>query len=734
MPLHSRIGRLVWGLAAMLAVLLVLPQNASAGSPPMDPRQMSGMPRRDAQIPGGTITVRVLRGAFDKPALEHPVELKVTDVKGTTSKTFTLDTANQGRATFSDLKPFIGGRAVAKVELDGETLTSAPIDIAGDIGTAVMLVSRGDAAAAAPPTRPKATSATPLPGAVFAFDKVGAGELMVGAFDLAAKRALPGATIVLRIQPPTGEATTQSKVTDGAGKVVFDGLGALPKGTKLVAESQFSEAEPVRHSETFEVIEGKGMAVVLARGTVGPPAPAPDPHTAAQAQRQRVPGPRMTTSLPQGTVRVRVIDGADRPVADQEVVVVMIDASQTEVPFVGVTDRTGVALVSDVSVRSDAFYSVRVRYDEGPYRSGFFQMDKEGGIAVDLRVFATTSDPDAVQSALQYEIRESENDHAQIYRIYEIVVRGDKAYWQPGGFRMDAAEDAKSVTVLRPAEPWLNHDEGAPFATLSRPIPPGEPVHLSMAWVEEHSGEVEVEWTPPFALMQAGVIVKKGFTLEAVGASESDRKPPDTEVALWDLPANSGPIVFTMSGLPIRDPTFRYLGIGLGIGLGLLAGIALLRTPRRSAVQRLTARRDELLGLLRTEASAGPGVRRDRIVAALDRVYRQIDALQGTRDAKGGAKASGAAKAKAAKSESRAAKSEADKVEPKSDKAEPKSDKAEPKSDKAEPKPKSDKAEPKPKSDKAESNSDKADKASADPEAEEPSEDNRGDKPEDDAS
>ncbi len=622
------------------------PTSVQAGPPPMDPRRMSGIPRPDPQIAAGTITVRVLSGSFDKPALDHPVELEITDAAGTKTETLVKNTVNQGRATFSGLQSWAGGRAIAKVELDGETLRSAPINITGDIGAAVMLVSGGQ-----PSRRGPADGGTPLPGIAFEFDKVDPGQLMVGAFDLTAKRAVEGVELKLHIRPPEGEEIVQTKTSDAEGKAVFGGLSEFPKGTKFVAEATLAEGEPTRRSETFELSVGKGMAVVLAKGRL-PAAAAPQAKPPG-AKRRRVPGPRVMPGLAKGTVRVKVVDGRDQPVPEQDVVVVMRDASQTETTFAATTNSAGFVNVDDVTVRSDAFYFVRVLYDQGPYRSGFFQMDKQGGIAVDLRVFETTQDPAAVQSAVQFEIRGGENDMAQVYRIFEVVVRGDKAFWVPGGMQVAAPEGAKSVTVLRPAEPWLDHEGKAPYATLSRPIPPGEPTHLSMAWVASHSGEIEVDWSPPFEVLQSGVIIHEDYELLATGATVSERKPPDPEVQLWELDPKAASITFSVEGLPIRNPVFRYIGIGLGSLLALIAIGAVVMTPKRSAKQRLLGQRNELVKLLGSETSAG--LRRDRIVAALDRVYRKLDALDAVGTAATKAATSAATKGASAKAKAKTA-------------------------------------------------------------------------------
>jgi len=615
-----RVGLLLLGLMVAATAGLMSP-SAKAGPPPIDPRRMSGIPRADDKIPGATVTVRVLRGSFSKPALDHPVTLDVTSADGGKKETLSVNTKNQGRATFSDLGPYVGGRAVAKVELDGENLQSAAIDIRGDIGTAVMLVSSAGPAGD-PGTAPRRPS-QPMPGQVFEFDKVAVGELMVGAFDLEARKPFVGLEIKLEVLAPDGTKTTQTKTSDTDGKVIFDGMDALPEGTKLTAEAKLGAEGPLQRSQTFEPLPGKGMGVVLAKGRM-PTAP-----TAQPQRRRRLPGPRMVPSMQQGTVRVRVVDGNERGVPNQPVTVVMRDASQTETTFDGTTDATGVAMIADVTVRSDSFYNVRVPYDQGPYRSGFFQMDKSGGIAVDVRVFETTADPGALQARLQYEIHGAENDEAIVYRIYEVIVGGDKAFWPPGGMELHASEDAKGLTVLDPSKRWLDHEGAAPFATLSRPIPPGEPAHLSIAWMQEHDGELEMSWQPPFKVINAAVIIDDEQELSANGKKLAEKQPPNGEAQLWELPATGTALVeFSVDELPIRNPVFRYIAIVFGIGLALVAGAAIVLTPRRTAKERLLARRNELLALL---DGAPSGSRRSRVVAALDRVYRQLDALDGTR-------------------------------------------------------------------------------------------------------
>ena len=82
-----------------LVVLLAAPAVVEAG-PAIDPRQMSGIPRPDPAVPSGAITVRVLKGGFDRPAVDTAVTLEIVAPDGKTSEQ-TATTNAEGRAGFS---------------------------------------------------------------------------------------------------------------------------------------------------------------------------------------------------------------------------------------------------------------------------------------------------------------------------------------------------------------------------------------------------------------------------------------------------------------------------------------------------------------------------------------------------------------------------------------------------------------------------------------------------------
>jgi hypothetical protein len=89
-------------LASIAAVLLLTAATAHAQQMP-DPRQMSGTPRPDAQVPLATTTVRVIHGELARNVEPgQPVHLVALHADGTATRTTAL-TDKEGRATFDKL-------------------------------------------------------------------------------------------------------------------------------------------------------------------------------------------------------------------------------------------------------------------------------------------------------------------------------------------------------------------------------------------------------------------------------------------------------------------------------------------------------------------------------------------------------------------------------------------------------------------------------------------------------
>src|SRR6476660_2769718 len=98
-----------------------------------DPKQMSGIPRPTADVPVGTVSVRLIRGSLSNNISSHPVELHAG------SKVTTVNTDDTGHAKFPGLAAGAVVKAVAVV--DGERLESQEFPVPAESGVVLMLVA-----------------------------------------------------------------------------------------------------------------------------------------------------------------------------------------------------------------------------------------------------------------------------------------------------------------------------------------------------------------------------------------------------------------------------------------------------------------------------------------------------------------------------------------------------------------------------------------------------------------
>jgi hypothetical protein len=637
----------------------------------MDPRRMSGLSRVDPQVPVGSLTVRCLLGGFDQPAVGVTVKLAVETADGATQETREATTVEAGRATFDGLEAFVGGTATASVDFGGEVVGSQPIPIDARAGSRVMLVK---GAASTPPSieggghgaPPNAGGAgahggsdVPLPGQPFALADRPAGTIIAGTLDLDKGAAVGGIEVALKARTPDmaedAEPISRQLTTNEEGRAVFEGLlpPEFPEGTKFWLEAKFvAEDEPKRSAE-FSFGES-AIAVVLTKGDVGQ-VRAPTQQTKQPKQRRPTLPPRPDSKVPAGTVTVKLIDGDDAPVAGHEVQVFKKDVTGDDMAYSARTGANGIAVVEGVKVQSDAFYFAAAMYDGGPYQSSFFQLPDTMGATVELRVFPITTDRTRIRSGAHFEVRPLENDSAQVVRIYELLVEGEEAFWQPGGMRLYGAPGARFVKVMPGSMRWLEEKEEAPYAVLNGPIAPGEVAELSIAYVVDTDGTVGIDWKAPFPLIQTGVALEPGLELTK-GAQAPPETPPhmtESPVRIWKMnpnPYHPGPcelalaqnpsfqcpellaamggtrVELEVSGLPTRPSLYRTLAIGFGCVIAVFAVTAMVLRPRVGRREALVSRREELLRALDTHQ--GDEVERARIVDALDRVFRQLEALE----------------------------------------------------------------------------------------------------------
>lgn len=601
------------------------------GGPPIDPRAMSGIPRADPQTEPGTITVRALLGGFSQPAVGATVELELKSADGSKTETRTAVVGADGRASFADLAAFHGGTAIARADLDGERQSSQPIAVSPAQGYRVLLVKGAGASGAAsgpaaPPSGPAAAPPepgagdVPLPGVAFVNPGTPKGTLLVGTLDLRGGAPIEGAKVRLVLTAADGKAETREAISDSRGTARFPGLDELAADVSLVAEADLPTG--TERSQPFS-LAGKdtGMAVVLA--VVGQQQRAP-------TRRQMMGARALPTILP-GTVRVTVFGPDDQPINGVPVTVIKQDMTGFSKRYEDTTGEDGVARVGDIPLTGEGLFRVEASYAGAPWRSSFFTLDERMGVAVEMRVFPVTTDLTRVRSAVQFGVDSLENDLARVDHLFQVFVDGDSAYWPGKPYKLNAADGATGLIVRDRADQILEHTADAPFTTIEGPLPPGELIDLSTAYLLEHDGTAEIRWSAPFPIVDGRAVVVDGLKLVR-GAKKPPVRPPHqngesgVDLDVYEIGALPQGQAYDLQidGLVTRPRLYQWLGLGFGLFVAFAFGLGFALRPRASLRERLLKRKAALLRKLEAAAPAD----RPPIVAALDQVYCQLDALE----------------------------------------------------------------------------------------------------------
>jgi hypothetical protein len=135
---ERRLPRNLRSFVVFIASLALATAVAAQQMP--DASQMAGQPLPAADLPQGTVSVRVVREQMGNNITGHPVTLRAGD------RTLTATTDAQGRATFESIP--VGTRATAETVVDGETLRSREFAIPTGAGIRIALIAGLQAAAA----------------------------------------------------------------------------------------------------------------------------------------------------------------------------------------------------------------------------------------------------------------------------------------------------------------------------------------------------------------------------------------------------------------------------------------------------------------------------------------------------------------------------------------------------------------------------------------------------------
>ena len=268
----------VW-IGSLLAVAAVSAWGTTWAQMP-DLRQMSGRPLPVADLPVGTVSVRVARKMPVNAAAGIEVRARVTPASGGEPQEQTATTGEDGRTAFENLPAGASFQATAVV--DGETLQTQEFAIPASGGVRTMLIAGlGEATAeseAAVAPQPKLAWAITVPAPTPASD-LPAGTLEATVFGEDGK-PLSGHKVTMGQAGGGSEVRAFEQISDDRGLVRFDDLSTAQEVGYLLV----TEIGGVRiGSRPFRMPVDSGMR--LAR--LAPPARTSDPSILSLDQASR---------------------------------------------------------------------------------------------------------------------------------------------------------------------------------------------------------------------------------------------------------------------------------------------------------------------------------------------------------------------------------------------------------------------------------------------------------------
>jgi len=521
---------------ALLCLLCGLLPSALAQPMMPDPAQMSGIPRPDSTVPPGTVTVRLLRGAFANPLVDQEVML--------TSPSGTLKAKSDaaGRATFANIP---AGTYEAKTELGGLTKSSQPIQVAAAPapGIRVMLVFPKD---------------TPVPA--------------------------PAATQPAAAPP---SATAPAAGTSAAAPaLVFDSLPAPPADGQIHPEAR----------------------------------------------------------LPSGTLRIVVLDEANKPVAGVPVTLYRRAGAEAQVEKLPAqTSNAQGAVLWAAMPTGAAEYLVTIARFGFEQPSEPFHLEGTSGSTLALVSRPPVRGEEARRklslSTGSHLIFDLQEDMVQVSEILRINNPLPQAY-EPGaeGLRIPLAEGAVAPQLQPGGPSTLSIDQSSPgnvALVWKGPLPPGESM-VQVMFLLRHTGELVFRQPASLQVQDLRVVIEKRPDLKLDGVTDiQDRKWQGHDLLFGQLAGTpeGGQLTFTISGLPAEQRATRLVGgvVALLVALGFLY-LAWQGKPGEeravlTARRQLHGRRDKLLGeLLTIEDGPSRGCRpREQIMTELTEVYRLLD-------------------------------------------------------------------------------------------------------------
>jgi hypothetical protein len=401
------------------------------------------------------------------------------------------------------------------------------------------------------------------------------------------------------------------------GVMLFVPCAALAQGAPRGPADVIGGARKARDERDLEQAAQRGV-----EGTVPPPVPpaaAPDPADAAASghpglddpsAREPVASQHEDTSLPDGTLRVRVLDASGAPAADATVSIGIMSADSKRSSLDGRTGSDGYATFSNLAMGERQAYRVNVPYQGAKYSSTPFRLPPRGGYEVQIRRLPVTRDERMVVLYLGATSIELKDERLKIVQQVELLNLGGATYVFPEAGTL--VRFPKGFLAVQTQDSMTDqHVSEAPGegVRVKGSLPPGQ---VTLLWGfdlplsgSEASFTVEIPWLT-FAY-RVIADAPPGMTLEVEGMpepivhSDSGRHFLVTELQrkVGDTPFPR--VHVTLRGMPGPGPG-RWIAALLALAV-IAAGVRGLRArrdqPTAVAGDAIEALKTEVLGRAR---------------------------------------------------------------------------------------------------------------------------------------
>lgn len=359
-------------------------------------------------------------------------------------------------------------------------------------------------------------------------------------------------------------------------------------------------AEPERGNDEAEAAQPAVDAAAAGPSAAGAP---PGPAQQHQGLPAAADGSGPSSALPVGTVRVRVTDPRERPLAKHPVRLGILKSDGSRESLNAVTDQSGLAVFADLPGGNRQAYRAEITDDGARFGSTPFRLPHDRGYEVHLRRQATTHDASEVVlyvGAVSVELKDERLKIAQQWRLFNagssvyVLPKDGLDVPLPEGFTAFQTQETMGDQQVTSTEQGVN---------LQGSIPPGQ---VTMLWgfdLPVEGTEMDLYLSNVFPTYAYRVLVDAapGLSVEVDGLPAAEEHESQgarfliTEGTRKDSSSDFKRMHIHIAGIPGPGPS-RWIAASLAL-LMLGLGLVVSRRPPdgTAAADDLARRKQELL-------------------------------------------------------------------------------------------------------------------------------------------